>query len=201
MEADWSVELGADDPALEMPWSSPDGALRWQDLRRGPELIRKLSECNTHPEFIEPLRTLNSPESRVLTAKCDAFAPELTEPAEELFGCWRMVSYIDLLFAPSTPSRSENDFSPSASNFGFALHERFARDFCARIDNGPESAAINATVELVVRRCAYNSSSSDSRDGFYFTLYVVGYGESAEEARGQWGTALRVCGKLLAQMR
>ena len=32
MDADWSVELGTDDPALEFPWTSPDGAQGYIDL-------------------------------------------------------------------------------------------------------------------------------------------------------------------------
>ncbi|HVP64224.1 MAG TPA: hypothetical protein VMT82_04960 [candidate division Zixibacteria bacterium] len=191
MEADWSVELGADDPVLEMPWSSPDGVLRWQDLRCHSELIPQLAECNTHPEFIEPLRTLNSPGSGLLTAKCDAFTPEPTEPAEEVFGSWRMVSYIDLLFAGAPPD-DQNAFAPGTANFDFALHEQFARDFCACFNRDPESA-INAVIELVIRRCIYKGSheSSDARDGFYFTVYVIGYGESGEGAREEWSAALK----------
>jgi hypothetical protein len=36
MLAEWSVELGADDPRLEIPWSSEDGRLRFFDLMPGP---------------------------------------------------------------------------------------------------------------------------------------------------------------------
>ena len=39
MHVDFSVELGAEDDCLELPWASPDGALRYYDLRRQPELL------------------------------------------------------------------------------------------------------------------------------------------------------------------
>ena len=200
MEADWSVELGADDPSLEMPWSSPDGALRWQDLRGDPELIPQLTECRAYPEFIESLRALNSRDSCVLTAKCDAFATEPTESADELFGSWRMVSYVDLLLVPADIT-DQTDFSPTAANFDFALHEQFARDLCVCLNRDPESASINAAAELVIRRCIYKSTRDDSQDGFYFTAYAIGYGESAEDARRHWAAALSAFGKLLAHMR
>jgi hypothetical protein len=202
MEADWSVELGADDPVLEMPWASPDGSLRWQDLRRHPKLIPQLAECNAYPELVEPLRALNSHESPVLTAKCDAFVPEPTEAAEELFGSWRMVGYIDLVFATPAALDQINDFSHDHADFDFALHEKFARNLCARINDHPENAETNAAVELVVRRCVYKTAceSSDSRDGFYVTAYVIGYGETAEEARRHWGAALSMCSKVLLRL-
>ncbi|HEX8926036.1 MAG TPA: hypothetical protein VF786_09605, partial [Terriglobales bacterium] len=203
MEADWSVELAADDPVLEMPWASPDGMLQWHDLRRHPELIPELPECEAYPELMEPLCALSSRDSRMITAKCDAFPPEPAEPAEELYGSWRMVSYIDLLFAdPLTASgHADHGFAPTASNFAFALHEQFAKGLCARVNDDSDGAELNATVELVIRRCVYtNSHVSDSRDGFYFTLYVVGYGESAASAREKWSAALRASSKLLLQV-
>ena len=33
MHADFSVELGRDDPALELPWSSDDPEVRYYDLK------------------------------------------------------------------------------------------------------------------------------------------------------------------------
>lgn len=186
MESDWSVELGADDPVLEMTWSSPDGVLSWRDLRRHPELIAQLTECEAHAELIEPLRKLNSLHGHFLTAKCDAFDAEPTEPAEELFGSWRVVSYIDLLFADDVSPASGDELAPIPANFDFALHEQFARDLHVRLNEFAEGEVINASVEIVVRRCIYNGS----RDGFYFSVYVIGYGETADESRRHWAQAL-----------
>ncbi|HUO59367.1 MAG TPA: hypothetical protein VMU24_01785 [Candidatus Acidoferrales bacterium] len=200
MDADWSVELGADDPVLEMPWTSPDGALCWHNLAANPKLISELAECRAYPELVEPLRRLNSPESCVLTAKCDVYPTEPTEPAEELYGDWRFVSYVDIFFAHARQNHEDampvsdfassrakrDDFTPAAANFDFNLHEQFARNLSARLNDRPDCDVINATVETVIRRCAYKHSG----DGFYFTIYVVGYGESGEIARQHWATAL-----------
>ena len=37
MLSDWSAACGADDPVVVVPWASPDGALRWVDLRDDPD--------------------------------------------------------------------------------------------------------------------------------------------------------------------
>ena len=42
MEAEFSVELGPDAPALELPWTSPDGKQRFFDLRTRPELLLEI---------------------------------------------------------------------------------------------------------------------------------------------------------------
>ena len=39
MQADFSVELGAQDDAMVLPWSSPDGEIRYYDLKRQPDLL------------------------------------------------------------------------------------------------------------------------------------------------------------------
>src|SRR5260370_19887885 len=36
VEADFAVELGADDETLELPWAAADGGLRYYDLKRQP---------------------------------------------------------------------------------------------------------------------------------------------------------------------
>src|SRR5271169_4667856 len=59
MDADWSVELGADDAVLEFPWSSPDGAQRYLDLQRHPELRAEIPEAVRFPELGEFLLVMN----------------------------------------------------------------------------------------------------------------------------------------------
>ena len=39
MEADFAVELGADDDVLDLPWASPDSNVRYYDLKRQPDLL------------------------------------------------------------------------------------------------------------------------------------------------------------------
>jgi hypothetical protein len=51
MHADFSVELGRDDAALELPWSSADPALRFYDLKKHPELLQQIPEAVAYPEL------------------------------------------------------------------------------------------------------------------------------------------------------
>jgi len=73
MQADFSIELGAQDDAMEMPWSSADGNLRYYDLKRRPELLLELSEAFQNKELGEFLASSNSTHSILETSKCDAW--------------------------------------------------------------------------------------------------------------------------------
>jgi len=73
MYADHSVELGADDPALELPWSSNEGSSRYFDLKQHPELVLSIPPAAEHPELSEFLTRLNAPDCPLQTAKCDAW--------------------------------------------------------------------------------------------------------------------------------
>ena len=85
MQADFSIECGADDECLEIPWASEDGSLSYRDLKRNPEFIEHLTEVQKYPELGEFLHAINSIESVFQTAKCDAwFTSEIT-PEEEIF--------------------------------------------------------------------------------------------------------------------
>jgi len=69
MDADWSVELGADDPTLAVPWSSPDGSLRFHDLRAQPELLLYIDEASQFAELAEFLACVNSQNSVLQSVK------------------------------------------------------------------------------------------------------------------------------------
>ena len=85
MDADFSIELGREDPVLDFPWKDPAGKLAYVDLKRHPELLASIEEAEQFPELGEFLRTLNSPRSMVETAKCDAWATtELTRGGRNL---------------------------------------------------------------------------------------------------------------------
>ena len=73
MDADFSIELGREDPVLDFPWKDPAGKLAYVDLKRHPELMARIEEAEQFPELGEFLRALNSPRSMVETAKCDAW--------------------------------------------------------------------------------------------------------------------------------
>ncbi len=74
MDADFSVELGNDDPVLDFPWKDPESKLAYLDVKRHPALMSAIPEAEEFPEIREFLRTANSPHSKVETAKCDAWA-------------------------------------------------------------------------------------------------------------------------------
>lgn len=196
MDADWSVELTAEDETLEMPWRTPDSSAEWLDLRAHPEAAEGLPECRAYPELAEVLRRLNGTASGLASAKCDLFGAERTGEAQEIHGAWRFGSYVDFLFS-GVGAR----FSLAPRNFDFAVHEGFARSFAQRLDSGrtlgnaserikdAELEKINGDAEIIVRRCWYAATTEREQtptSGFYFTLYLFGFGEDASTARQEW---------------
>jgi len=141
MQADFSVELGSDDPALELPWSSSDPHVRYYDLKNHPELLQQIPEAVAHPELGSFLSRINAAGFPLATAKCDVWSSEEVAPEEEIFGDRKFVSYIDLVFINETDRCS------------FEKHEAFAKDLCRLLGHAPEIAA---SVELVIRRCYYH---------------------------------------------
>jgi hypothetical protein len=65
----------------------------------------------------------------------------------------------------------------------FAEHERRAREVVRRVREAEE---ILARAEIVVRRAWFGEE-----DGFYWTLYVTGYGADIVEAREQWSRGVK----------
>ena len=45
MDADFSIELGREDPVLDFPWKDPSGELAYVDLKRRPELMASIEEA------------------------------------------------------------------------------------------------------------------------------------------------------------
>src|SRR5262249_35681694 len=100
MQADYSVELGADDPALEIPWRADDGSERYFNLKRSPDLVLNIAEAREHPELSAFLSRINAPDFPLETAKCDAWAGTELAPEEEIFGAaCKFASYVDLIFS------------------------------------------------------------------------------------------------------
>jgi hypothetical protein len=177
VEADFAVELGAEDDTLELPWAATaDGGPRYYDLKRQPELLRNLQEARRVPELGEFLAAINSPAGLLETAKCDVWASTEINPEEEIFGAARKYcSYVDLLFPPGD------------SRFSFAEHEQLARRIAQLLKPVPE---VSAAVELIIRRCFFHLGGEIS-EGFYITVYVSGYGDDELQARQRWATALK----------
>ncbi|HEY5027589.1 MAG TPA: hypothetical protein VIK39_04210 [Candidatus Angelobacter sp.] len=144
MQADFSVELGREDPALELPWSSPDKHVRYYDLKHHPELVQQIPEAVAHPELGSFLSRINAAGFPLATAKCDAWSSREVAPEEEIFGDRKFVSYIDLVFVNE------------ADRCSFEKHESFAKELCRLLVRAPE---IPAAVELVIRHCYYHKET------------------------------------------
>ena len=86
MDADFSVELGGEDPVLDFPWTDASGRLAYFDLKRHPELLAQVEEAKELPELAEFLRCVNSARSAVESAKCDVWATQELTTEEEVFG-------------------------------------------------------------------------------------------------------------------
>ncbi len=175
------VELGAEDPTLSVPWGSPNGPLRYFDLRRQPDLLLYIEEAIRYPELGEFLAHVNSERSCLQSAKCDAwFTTELNEE-EQIYGAaGKFGSYVDLFFTAPEERPS------------FAAHEEFTRQLTALLQRAPE---LPSAVEVMIRRAYFEEA-----EGCYFTLYVLGYGDEAEEARRHWAVSLKLVENALLQL-
>ncbi|SRR6266404_2984699 len=185
MDADFSIELGREDPVLDFPWKDPTGKFVYIDLKRCPELIASIEETENFPELGEFLRLMNSPRSMVETAKCDAWATTELSAEEGVYDAsHKFASYVDVVF-----SKADVRLSLSA-------HEQFARrlvELLRRVPYTPSAA------EVCVRR-SYFGEDSGVREGFYCTLYASGYGNDKASARQNWGVGLKLMGNAVVQL-
>jgi hypothetical protein len=185
MEADWSVALAADDPVITVPWaSSADDTRKCQfvDLRLGEHLIDEIEEARTRPALRSALLLLNSGNSQLWTAKCDAWSSSAAEGAEPFDGYemdaesgetgFGAGSYVDLL---------PRDFVLLSS---FELQERWIRAATQALRVIPANAA---RVELVLRHAQVEGTR-----GFGVTWFVEGCGATALRATEAWARALNL---------
>jgi hypothetical protein len=185
MDADFSIEVGREDPVLDFPWKDPAGKFAYVDLKRRPELMASIEEAEQFPELKESLRTLNSARSMVETAKCDAWAASELSPEEEIYNApHKFASYVDVVF-----------FDIDA-RLSLSAHEQLARKLVELLRRVPETPS---AVEVCIRRC-YFGENNGVREGFYFTLYVSGYGNDDASARLHWGVTLKLMGNAIVQL-
>jgi hypothetical protein len=175
LQADYSVELGGDDETLELPWAAPEGGPSYYDLKCHPEKLDSIEEASRVPELRAFLATVNSPTSILESAKCDVWSTTELNPEEEIFGAaWKFASYVDLIFS--------NDDDRAS----FPAHEEFLRQLTAVLKRAPE---IPGSAEFLLRRCFWHCGET-TREGFYVTFYLFGYGPDEMKARQQWSIAL-----------
>jgi hypothetical protein len=182
VQADWAVELGSDDETLEVPWAAPDHGPRYLDLKRQPELLPEIEEARRERELGEFLAAINS-ASILETAKCDVWASAEIKPEEEIFGAaCKFGSYIDLFFSDER-------------RFSFSDQEQLAKRLTQLLQRVPE---IPAAAEFLVRRCHFHEEGT--RDGFYITFYLFGYGDEEPQARRQWAIGLKLVENAIRQL-
>ncbi|HEY6303521.1 MAG TPA: hypothetical protein VIX14_10680 [Terriglobales bacterium] len=185
MDADFSIELGRDDPVLDFPWKHPAGKFAYVDLKRHPELMAQIEEADKSLELGEFLRAMNSAPSMMATAKCDVWSTTELSPEEEIYGTpHKFASYVDLVFS---------DIDASLS---LPAHKQFVRKLIELLRRTPETPS---AADVCVRRCYYEGGSG-MREGYYFTLYVSGYGNDDASARLNWGVGLKLVGNAILQM-
>jgi hypothetical protein len=177
VQADFAVELGAEDETLEMPWSARAGGPRYYDVKRHPELLVDIVEAQSAEEMRQFLSAVNAPTGTLETAKCDLWSSTEINTEEEIFGAThKFGSYVDLLF--SDPS----------SRFSFAQHEQLAQMLTGFLRQAHE---IPAAAEFLIRRCYYHDEKG-IRDGFYITFYLFGYGDDQVQSRQRWAIGLKI---------
>jgi hypothetical protein len=174
MDVDTSLELAGDDPSLEIPWSAGDG-LQYRDLVAHPELLTEISEAAGFPELAELLRRVNAPNQSFQTVKCDAWASNDIEPAEEIYGAaCKHGSYCDLVLRDGL------------GRFSLNAHEVLVAAIARALRKLPD---VSAAIELVIRHC-YFWEGADTRRGFAITAFVGGYGDNSAHAQKECGAAL-----------
>jgi hypothetical protein len=194
MDADFSIELGHEDPVLDFPWKDPSGKLAYVDVKRHPELMAQIEEAERFPELKEFLRALNSVRSMVETAKCDAWHTEELNAEEDIYNAsHKCASYVDVVFSSGI---NFADSELSSLRQSLSAHERFARKLAGLLRHAPD---MPSAAEICVRRC-YFDESVGIHEGFYSTLYVSGYGNDEDTARQNWGLASKLVASAIVQL-
>jgi hypothetical protein len=179
----WSVECGAEDPVIVVPWADPDdpAGARFVDLRENPYELDQIAEAEQHPPLTQALRALNAMRSPVFTSKCDAWPMDAGEleaahheldplPAETPNG---FMSYIDLIWRERTPFVS------------FHLQEQLLHRLARLLEPLDHPYAF---VDCVLRPALVDLTVA--QEGFAVTLYVKALGTDAPHAYEQWARAL-----------
>jgi hypothetical protein len=199
MDADYSIEMGPTAPALEIPWQDPEGRSHYVNLRfehgsAGHEITRtevaRVPEAQQFPALGRFLVELNLPSNPWQTAKCDAWLNE-TDAAENLYSLgFEQCCYIDIVLAGNAAA-----LRPSLET-----HQRLAREFVRQLET---NESLEATAEIVVRRCYFHHSreADESDAGYCLTLFLSAYGASPPEAAECWERALEFAAECFLRLQ
>ncbi len=188
MLADWSIECGADDPVLVVPWSaapdersSPHLGPHFIDLRENPYDLDQIPETEQHPSLLQALRALNANRSPVFTAKCDVWEMDADEFAnlhlllspEAADLTQGFASYIDLIWRERT--------------LFVSLHQH--EQLLHRLIRHAEPLHLpHAAMECTLRPALIDLTGP--QEGFALTLYIKALGHDASDAYRNWAEAL-----------
>jgi len=199
MDAEFSVELGTNAPALELPWSSKDAQQRFYDLRSRPELLLEIPEAANNRALGEFLTAINTPHGSLQTVKCDAWISSEISEEEKVYGAaMKFGSYIDLVFTGDEPRQS------------MEAHEKFARSLCGLLGKAP---SISVAAEFILRRCyvhtaelaagrlpQHDAPSDNSENAYCLSFYLTGYGDDEDDARKRWMIGLKLVENAILQL-
>ena len=180
MRLEWSVECGADDPMLVIPWDDPaNAASRFIDLRENPYDIDQVIEAELHPPLLQALRALNAARSPVFTAKCDAWQMDPDEFAAAALDMdiadanQGFISYVDLVWRERVVFLSRHQQEQRLQRLTRLLEP---------ID------APYVLIDCILRPALVDLTGP--QEGFAVSLYVKAMGADAAEAYQHWSQAL-----------
>lgn len=186
MDADWSVECGAEDPLVVVPWANAAGAIAYIDLRSTPDSLLEIPEAAQYPAIATALQRWNQPDSPIFTAKCDVWEyPETLFDAEDFPGfAFARGSYIDLI-----PNASEVFSSFTIAEAQLRRWTEAARTLI--VPNARcEWTLRRAWIAMPQKTSGVPNVETSYNKGFSTTLYLWGYGATAQEAATAWIQAL-----------
>ena len=170
MWAEFEIEIGGGAPVLVVPYAG------YADLIAAPHSVQAIPEARD-TALESALLQLNS--GVLMTAKCDLWTTTELNQEEEELGCdHKHASYIDILFRDIT----------ARSNF--EVCEQTMRDWTHALRPLPPD---NAMISFVLRACEVFEIA-----GYFWTVYVSGFGETTQHARQKWEQALKTTCSVLS---
>jgi hypothetical protein len=152
--------------------------------------VARIPEARQFPALARFLIAVNSQPSPWQTAKCDVW-PDEAGAAENFYQAgFEQSSYVDLVLAGRAAA-----LRPSLE-----VHQRLARELAQLLET---NAALEATADIVVRRCYFHHSgkAEESDAGYCLTLFLSAYGSSPAEAAECWERAMDFAAECILKLK